>query len=243
MTYLRRIVGRVSGLVVATTALLPTSAMAEVVRMTINGRIASVGASDASGGAFAGLTGPFTASFEYDTSDTRWFNGSYHYGMDQINYYIPKVGSISLDGKTYGASPFYYNLSYSSLDLSRTQGRAGMGMSFNFVQPDSGKSYYSNFDVYGSADDFFVDGKSKLLVAGSTISQFTGSFTTGWSAGYFGDFGIVNPGNETFVRYIPELITISAVPEPATWAMMIVGFGMVGATARYRRRSSKATYA
>ncbi len=32
---------------------------------------------------------------------------------------------------------------------------------------------------------------------------------------------------------------ISAVPEPATWAMMLVGFAMVGATARYRRRSTK----
>lgn len=31
----------------------------------------------------------------------------------------------------------------------------------------------------------------------------------------------------------------SAVPEPATWTMMLVGFGMIGATARYRRRSLK----
>ena len=29
----------------------------------------------------------------------------------------------------------------------------------------------------------------------------------------------------------------AAVPEPATWAMMLVGFGMVGAASRYRRRS------
>ena len=35
----------------------------------------------------------------------------------------------------------------------------------------------------------------------------------------------------------------SAVPEPATWAMMLVGFAMVGATARYRRRNSALTYA
>jgi hypothetical protein len=28
------------------------------------------------------------------------------------------------------------------------------------------------------------------------------------------------------------------VPEPATWAMMLVGFGMVGATSRYRRRKT-----
>jgi hypothetical protein len=33
-------------------------------------------------------------------------------------------------------------------------------------------------------------------------------------------------------------VTVTAVPEPTTWAMMLVGFGMVGAAARYRRRKS-----
>jgi hypothetical protein len=35
----------------------------------------------------------------------------------------------------------------------------------------------------------------------------------------------------------------NAVPEPATWAMMLVGFGMVGSAMRYRRRSTKVVYA
>ncbi len=34
--------------------------------------------------------------------------------------------------------------------------------------------------------------------------------------------------------------TAAAVPEPATWAMMLLGFGMVDAAARYRRRSTAA---
>ncbi|MDP1026513.1 PEPxxWA-CTERM sorting domain-containing protein [Sphingomonas sp. KR1UV-12] len=36
---------------------------------------------------------------------------------------------------------------------------------------------------------------------------------------------------------------ITAVPEPATWAMLLVGFGMVGAASRYRRRSVRAAIA
>ena len=32
---------------------------------------------------------------------------------------------------------------------------------------------------------------------------------------------------------------IAAVPEPATWAMMMVGFAMLGASARYRRRATR----
>lgn len=35
----------------------------------------------------------------------------------------------------------------------------------------------------------------------------------------------------------------NAVPEPATWAMMLVGFGMVAGTMRYRRRATKVVYA
>ena len=37
--------------------------------------------------------------------------------------------------------------------------------------------------------------------------------------------------------------TVTAVPEPATWGMMLLGFGMVAGAARYRRRSSKVVYA
>ncbi|KQS01975.1 hypothetical protein ASG11_14270 [Sphingomonas sp. Leaf357] len=35
----------------------------------------------------------------------------------------------------------------------------------------------------------------------------------------------------------------AAVPEAATWGMMILGFGMMGAAARYRRRGAKLAYA
>ena len=37
--------------------------------------------------------------------------------------------------------------------------------------------------------------------------------------------------------------TVTAVPEASTWAMMLVGFGMVASAARYRRRSTKTVYA
>lgn len=40
-------------------------------------------------------------------------------------------------------------------------------------------------------------------------------------------------GNNTYTGNIK--IKVSPVPEPATWALMIVGFGMVGSTLRRRR--------
>lgn len=37
--------------------------------------------------------------------------------------------------------------------------------------------------------------------------------------------------------------TTPAVPEPATWGMMILGFGLVGASMRYRRRATRIRFA
>lgn len=39
------------------------------------------------------------------------------------------------------------------------------------------------------------------------------------------------------------LTAFQAVPEPATWAMLIIGFSAVGAAMRYRRRSTRIAYA
>ena len=41
----------------------------------------------------------------------------------------------------------------------------------------------------------------------------------------------------------PSILNVAAVPEPATWAMMLVGFGMMGAAMRYRRRATTTVYA
>ena len=40
-----------------------------------------------------------------------------------------------------------------------------------------------------------------------------------------------------------NIATVSAVPEPATWAMLITGFGLAGATLRQRRRQTAAAFA
>ena len=48
----------------------------------------------------------------------------------------------------------------------------------------------------------------------------------------------IHPG----VNVIGQFVTASAVPEPATWAMMLVGFGIIGFAAR-RRQSVKTTVA
>lgn len=42
---------------------------------------------------------------------------------------------------------------------------------------------------------------------------------------------------------VDDFVTNSlAVPEPASWVMMLVGFGMIGGIARYRRRTATIAY-
>ena len=57
------------------------------------------------------------------------------------------------------------------------------------------------------------------------------------------DLNNQNGNRENGLRVEASNATVGAIPEPATWAMMLVGFGMIGATARYRRRSITTTYA
>ena len=39
------------------------------------------------------------------------------------------------------------------------------------------------------------------------------------------------------------IATVSAAPEPATWAMLMTGFGLAGSAVRQRRRQTAAAFA
>jgi hypothetical protein len=76
----------------------------------------------------------------------------------------------------------------------------------------------------------FVDGKL------ATINSYGLTFGAN-----FGDFGGgLNSGWGEFSGYVPvyihtDFIATTAVPEPASWALLIMGFGLTGATMRRRR--------
>lgn len=56
-----------------------------------------------------------------------------------------------------------------------------------------------------------------------------------------GTFALTSGPTNQFSLSISE--TAAVVPEPATWATMMIGFGLVGGVARYRRRSVRARLA
>jgi hypothetical protein len=84
------------------------------------------------------------------------------------------------------------------------------------TQPDGGWGAFTTFTVPSSD---FVAGKNYLVM--SDVS----------------DFYLEAGRLEGTLSYTPT----SGIPEPATWAMMLVGFGGLGATMRSRRKQTLAT--
>ena len=101
---------------------------------------------------------------------------------------------------------------------------------------------------------FYLNGTS--VNDGRTIAAWVSafganSFVGGISVGQGSSAGV---GYHAFVDNVTLTTTsgsttynfetaAAAVPEPATWGMIIAGFGMMGASMRYRRRSAKVTFA
>ncbi len=107
---------------------------------------------------------------------------------------------------------------------------------FLYGEPAAFAGTANNSILFGdtSEDAAFINRQA------STSSLFLGA--TGSLMRFDGIGGNLTPAGQ--MALAPEMISVSnAVPEPATWAMMLVGFGMICATARYRRRSAVTTYA
>jgi hypothetical protein len=95
----------------------------------------------------------------------------------------------------------------------------------------AGSSVYRvNLPAIGTSDPYAVG------VPSNTYSSVTINYPYG--------YGYLNTGNiYTTGTGNGQVWTAPVVPEPATWAMMLTGFAMVGGVARYRRRRAKVTYA
>ena len=92
----------------------------------------------------------------------------------------------------------------------------------------------SFFDVAGNSTGN-GDNSAVFIGAQSNTSSITSIIFHQLSGGGNNDFAI---SGLSLVRS-----TISAVPEPATWGMMIMGFGMVGGAMRRRRPKITVSYA
>jgi hypothetical protein len=96
--------------------------------------------------------------------------------------------------------------------------------------------YFSNNSVSGTGEykgKVTVGGLNETFthVDGDPWTEFTGSFVgTGSDTLTFEALTIQNNGGVAL-----DSVSVSAAPEPATWLMMIAGFGIVGASLRRKR--------
>ncbi|WP_439544767.1 PEPxxWA-CTERM sorting domain-containing protein [Sandarakinorhabdus sp.] len=127
---------------------------------------------------------------------------------------------------------------------------------FNVVNTNSGTPETALSAILGTGTfaglqgDWAVFTTSLAITAGQVfgIEPVTSAFAASWHFGgfygggrdYFLSGGSFQPqqtgqsgGFRTFVDISP--VSGGAVPEPASWAMLIAGFGLVGAAARRRR--------
>jgi choice-of-anchor C domain-containing protein len=170
--------------------------------------------------------GSFTTLNAGDTTITGWLVGGA--GVDYIGtYWQASQGSRSVDLSALGAG-------------SLSQILSGLTI---------GQTYQVSFDLAGNPD-----GGSSTKVAVVTDGETTSTYdflqgansksSMGWTTHTFnfkatGENATLTFSSAEETPYGPALDNVSifgAVPEPATWAMMIVGFGVVGASLRTRRR-------
>jgi hypothetical protein len=92
----------------------------------------------------------------------------------------------------------------------------------------------------GSGGFFCFTNSGYVLPSGSSTSlnfsitsNTTGSFAT-WTP----DFKIDWTGSKKNYDLVSLPIPVNGVPEPASWALMMIGFGAIGWTVRRRRRAS-----
>lgn len=105
------------------------------------------------------------------------------------------------------------------------------GTTANAVIPDLFSGF--NFVALTGTREFRVDPLGSLTNAGGTVALDLGSL-------YGGDCFNCTPSRLVTAGSLVGRAVAGAVPEPATWGMMLLGFAAVGAQFR-RRRTARAT--
>ena len=88
-------------------------------------------------------------------------------------------------------------------------------------------------DILALDDDLNGDRTRSQVEIQLTAGQGYQAVVSGFDNQDFGAYSLTFDGPGTIVAD-----NGTAVPEPATWGLMLIGFGLVGAAMRYRRRST-----
>ncbi|WOH53750.1 choice-of-anchor C family protein [Bradyrhizobium sp. sBnM-33] len=188
-------------------------------------------------------------------------NGSFETGVNPGGFTtLNSTDSVSILGWTVTSGSIDYIGSHwqasqgsRSIDLNGiTQGTIAQ----QTLATVAGQQYLISFDLAGNPDQGPTVKTIGVTIGGSGLQTFTFDTTgkshndmgwitetflytaTGTSTITFQSLTVGPAGNVNFAAYGPALdnVSVTAVPEASTWAMMILGFAGIGFIA-YRRRN------
>lgn len=191
----------------------------------------------AAAAALMAIGGPASAAVFSDNFE------SYTTALNQTNFgtnWTVTSGSVDLVGP--GLFGELCNTGSKCVDLDGSTSDAGVFASLA-LNLTGGVTYTAHYDVaanrrggtdlltvmFGTASAMYT------LTSASALDPFTTlalSFTPGTTGSYNLSFSTAGGDN---IGPLLDNVSVVAVPEPATWAMMIIGFGGVGALMRRRR--------
>lgn len=88
---------------------------------------------------------------------------------------------------------------------------------------------------------FYNNVSAQTYITFKTVqsSANTNYFFAAGSFNAVGTYNSTNPGNGQMGRLIVTESAVPAIPEPATWGMMLFGFGLIGSVIRRRERATR----
>lgn len=87
-----------------------------------------------------------------------------------------------------------------------------------------------------------LSGNQFIVSVPVSLLPSTGAMPADYGFNIWPRFGATVTGNAQISDFAPNnaLLTASAVPEPATWGLMLLGFAAIGASMRFRRKNPTA---
>lgn len=111
---------------------------------------------------------------------------------------------------------------------------AGQSYRFGFTNEVDGGDFPNSFSAaFGGSTVYSQANSPGQAFIARSFNVVATSATTRLNFNFTSDNGFQNFDN----------VTLAAVPEPATWGLMILGFGVVGGSMRYRKRSTSLAFA
>ena len=202
-------------------------------RMTLAATVAAIAtlaAAGAQAGTLYSFAGP-TGELPTDVSITKSFSGAA--GAAQVAFTLD--GYASLDGQNFYEDDFTLSLNSSPI-LSGTFNLGGGGANVVFFAPVGAS--VNNISGNGMAVTFA--GGKVLISTPLNLLAGLNSLTFNYTAlPRYAHAGFQGTGDEGWgLRDIVVTQASGGVPEPASWALMLTGFGALGAGLRRNRRQA-----